>query len=86
MSTYLEKLSRLRQDVTKIGEAVVWNVNKGVRTYRAEREGTCLLCNNLQPFGHEDSSNKIGAGLQQDLSDVDDNQKKFPTAGVTLLL
>jgi hypothetical protein len=74
MSSYLEKLSGLRQDVTKIGEALVRGVNKEIRTYRAERDGVCLLCNNLQSFGHEDSSDSYF------------HPKKSPSPGVTLLL
>jgi hypothetical protein len=69
MSAYLKKFSDLRRDITRVGETVAWGVNKGIRTYRAERDGACLLCNNLQPFGHEDSSDKTATGLQQDRMD-----------------
>jgi len=78
-----------RNGMKDLGKTAIWAANATLRAYRAERNGICRLCNNLQPFQHEDSSNRMGAGL---LHRLGNQEEYFPgvTAtsgeGVSLLL
>jgi hypothetical protein len=79
----------LLHGMQNLGKLAIWATNAAVRTYRAERDGICLLCNNLQPFHHENSSNRIAAGFPHRMANPEDY---FPGAiassgeGVSLIL
>jgi heterokaryon incompatibility protein (HET) len=89
MSTPRSFLSGLRHEVKEFGKLAIWATNAGIRTYRSERDGICLLCNNLQPFRHQDSSDRTAAGWTQRLENPDEyfpGVTVGPGEGVSLLL
>ena len=51
----IAKGARFATDVAK------WVGHKGIRQYRSGKNGVCLICNNLQPHGHEDTFGRAGA-------------------------
>jgi hypothetical protein len=61
-----------RDGIKDFGKMAVWAANAAIRAYRVERDGTCSLCNNLQPFHHENSSNRTGANVTHRLENPED--------------
>ena len=49
-------------------DAVAWAGHGAVRHLTAGSRGICLVCNNLQPYGHEDTLGRTGAGWHSDES------------------
>ncbi|KAL6707267.1 hypothetical protein ACN47E_004255 [Coniothyrium glycines] len=66
--------------------AALWTGHTAARYYNAAKHGVCLVCNNLQPYNHEETFGRAGAGLQRNqFSDLNAQDRRW-LATPTLVL
>jgi hypothetical protein len=61
MSSLFGAINNTVKTARLAAEVAVWAGHWTARQYRAGSQGICLLCNNLQPHGHENTFGRTGA-------------------------
>lgn len=66
--------------------ATRWAGHAAARYYNSGKHGVCLVCNNLQPYGHEDTFGRPGAGMQRNqFTGLDAQDRKWATVPTLVL-
>ncbi|KAL1854051.1 hypothetical protein Daus18300_011549 [Diaporthe australafricana] len=65
MPKFLEALGDLAKGAGVAADTAVWLGRYAKRQYNSNKNGVCLLCNNLQPEGHESTLIWTASGAQQ---------------------
>ena len=61
MSSLLSTVHDFAKGARLAANVAVWAGHWGSRQFKAGSRGVCLVCNNLQPYGHEDTFGRAGA-------------------------
>ena len=61
MGSLFNAVNDLAKAARTAAEIAVWAGHKGSRQLYKRDRGMCLVCNNLQPYGHEDTFGRFGA-------------------------
>jgi Heterokaryon incompatibility protein (HET) len=61
MGSLLNAVKYLAKDARRAADIAVWLGHSTSRHYNAGARGVCLVCNNLQPYEHEDTFGRAGA-------------------------
>jgi hypothetical protein len=61
MSSFFSTIDSTARAARLAADVAVWAGHWTARQYRAGSQGICLLCNNLQPYGHENTFGRTGA-------------------------
>lgn len=69
MGSLFNAFSDLRSGARYAADVTIWAGHMGSRYLNAGRRGFCLVCNNLQPYGHEDTFGRVGARLLSNTPD-----------------
>jgi hypothetical protein len=82
-------MPNLFDSVRDIAKTTRWAGHAFTRYYNSAKQGLCLVCNNLQPHGHEDMFGRAGAGWQRNqFSELNAHDRKWaavPTLVLTKL-
>ena len=70
MASLLNAVNDLAKGARFAAGVAAWSGHSLVRHVSAGLQGVCLICNNLQPYGHEDTFGRVGARWH-DQSDTD---------------
>ena len=83
MSSLLHNIKRAKKGAAIAADIAVWAGHWGVRQYKAGSAGICLVCNNLQPYGHEDTIGRTGAAWLENMFEhrALSNLPSHPTGG-----
>src|SRR4051794_13869215 len=70
MGSLLNAVNDLAKGARFAADVAVWAGHWGSRQFKAGSRGVCLVCNNLQPYGHEDTFGRAGARWHSDTLSV----------------
>ncbi|KAG4222463.1 hypothetical protein PC116_g29063 [Phytophthora cactorum] len=85
MPSLFSSAKDLAKGVRLAADTAVWAGNAVSRHVKGSKSGVCLVCNNLQPYGHEDTFGRPSAAWNQ-LSDPRQAARKKELASVPTLV
>ncbi|KAI1466428.1 HET-domain-containing protein [Daldinia caldariorum] len=85
MPSLFSSAKDIAKGVRLAADTAVWAGNAVSRHMKGSKSGVCLVCNNLQPYGHEDTFGRPSAAWNQ-LSDPQQAARKKELASVPTLV
>lgn len=87
MPSFFGAAQDLAKGVKWAADTTAWAGHFASRQIRSARDGVCLVCNNLQPYNHEDTFGRAGAAWHHfEESHLATRRKEVGSAAATLVL
>ncbi|KAI1078217.1 HET-domain-containing protein [Whalleya microplaca] len=86
MPSFLGSAKDLAKGVRLAANTTIWAGNVAARHFKGSRKNVCLICNNLQPYGHENTFGRPEAFWNQISSPEEAARRKELSSVPTLVL